>query len=345
MPTRAYSVQMPRLLIVRVGAMGDVLHALPAAAALRAAQPGWSIDWVVDERWQPLLTGDDNRGPVVDTSLAVPIKAWKAAPFSPSTCKSLLAFRKARGKYELCVDMQGTLRSSFIGWLASGRLIGYEDPRESFASAFYAQTFERKGTHVIDQGAALLGAAAGIPLTPVSPELPHIEWADTWATKLIAGKKTAVLAPRAGWPSKQWPAERFGELAIQLRGRGYSCLVNTPHTNDEVAASVVAASKGAADIVVCNVAGLVALLRQTKLFVGGDSGPMHLAATLGVPVVALFGPTNPARNGPWGWGQKVVLRDQASHNTYRRNGNTDPGLAKITVAQVLGAVDNLSSQI
>src|ERR1700753_349656 len=133
---------MPRLLIVRVGAMGDVLHALPAVAAFRRAKPDWQIDWVVDERWQSLLTGDDERGPVVDSSLTVPIKSWKAAPFSPATFKSLLSFRKERGNYDLIAAWQGTLRSSLIGWLASGsRLIGYEDPRESLASVFYAQTF------------------------------------------------------------------------------------------------------------------------------------------------------------------------------------------------------------
>jgi heptosyltransferase-1 len=333
---------MPRLLIVRVGAMGDVLHALPAVAALRAARPDWSVDWVIDERWQPLLTGDNDRGPLVDTSLTVPIKAWKSSPLSASTISSLFSFRKLRGKYDLVVDMQGTLRSGLIGWLASGsKLVGYGDPRESLASALYTRTFPRSGKQVIVQGSSLLGMACGLPLMPATPELPHMGWADVWATELVSGRKVAVLAPRAGWPSKQWPASRFGELAIQLRDRGYTCLVNAPNVDDELAAGVLASSHGAADTVVCNVAGLVALLRQTKLLIGGDSGPMHLAATLGVPLVALFGPTNPVRNGPWGPGSKAVLRDPVSQNTDRRSGGIDPGLAKITVAQVLKAVDNL----
>jgi heptosyltransferase-1 len=330
-----------RVLVVRVGALGDVLHALPAAAALRGAHPDWRIDWVVDERWRPLLVGEGD-APVVDAAFDVPITAWKASPFSFQTVRSFLRFRKLHGRYDVVVDMQGTMRSTVIGRLAGGgKLAGYADPRESFAARLYARKLTRQGVHVVDQGAALLGAACGLPLTPVAPELPHTQWADDWAAELIGDRKVCVLAPRAGWRAKQWPIERFGLLAREMKARGYVCLVNAPRKDDSLAAEVVAHSKGTAEVVVCNVTGLIALIRKASLLVGGDSGPTHLAAALGVPLVALFGPTDPARNGPWGPGPKTVLRDAASNTSYKRRAETDPGLAKISVERVLAAVEAL----
>jgi heptosyltransferase-1 len=324
-----------------VGALGDVLHALPAAAALRKARPDWRIDWVVDERWRPLLIGDDE-GPVVDAALDVPILAWKSSPFSFRTAKSFLRFLQLRGRYDVVVDMQGTVRSSVIGRMAGGkRLTGYADPRERLAASLYKRKLVRQGAHVVAQGAALLGAACGLPLTPTAPELPHTKWADDWAAELVGDRKVCVLTPRAGWRAKQWPADKFGLLARELQALGYVCMVNAPRKDDSLAAEVVAHSDGAAEIVVCNVTGLIALIRRASLLVGGDSGPTHLAAALGVPLVALFGPTDPARNGPWGPGPKTVLRDAASITSYKRRAETDPGLERISVERVVGAVEAL----
>jgi heptosyltransferase-1 len=323
-----------RVLIVRVGALGDVLHALPAAAALRKARPDAVIDWVVDERWRPLLIGDDR--PVVEAAFDVPVRAWKKSPFSVETAKSFLRFRKLRGRYDFVVDMQGTMRSSGIGRLAGGRkLTGYADPRESMAGYLYGRKFPRLGAHVVDQGAALLGAACGVSLTPSAFGLPHAQWADEWAEDLVGDRKICVLAPRAGWRAKQWPAEKFGVLAKDLQQMGYVCLVNAPRKDDALAAEVVAHSQGAGEVVVCNVTG------RASLLVGGDSGPTHLAASLGVPLVALFGPTDPARNGPWGPGPKTVLRDAAAVTSYKRRAETDPGLQRITVERVAKAVEAL----
>jgi heptosyltransferase-1 len=117
--------------------------------------------------------------------------------------------------------------------------------------------------------------------------------------------------------------------------------VNAPRKDDALAAEVVAHSQGAGEVVVCNVTGLIALIRRASLLVGGDSGPTHLAASLGVPLVALFGPTDPARNGPWGPGPKTVLRDAAAVTSYKRRAETDPGLQRITVERVAKAVEAL----
>jgi heptosyltransferase-1 len=331
-----------RVLIVRVGAMGDVLHALPAVAALRQAKPEWRIDWVVDDRWLPLLAASDGHGPIVGRAVPVAVKQWKRSPLALQTARDLLAFRKLRGQYDDVVDMQGTLRSAAIGRLAGGRsLAGYADPRETFAAQIYGRKMQRQGRHVVEQGAALLSAATGVALQPVDPELPKEPWAEAWAEQLVDADRVCVLTAGAGWRAKQWPAESFAELARRLRERGYRCLVSAARSGDPLAGEVVAGSDGAAEVVVCGVAGLVALERRASLVVGGDTGPVHLAAALGVPVVALFGPTDPLRNGPWGAGKKIVVRDEASVTSYKRRDELDSGLAKLSVERVMEAVQQL----
>jgi heptosyltransferase-1 len=338
-----------RVLICRVGAMGDVLHALPAVAALRRARPGWRIDWAVDPRWAPLLAafdhGEQGRAIAVDRVHLVETRLWSKAPLSMVTLRSI---RRLRGdlraeNFDLAVDMQGTLRSAVIARISGAPArAGYSDPRESLAGAFYTQRLPRDGVHVVAQGAALLGQACGVALQPgavhLAAELPHEAWADHWAETLIANRRICILAPGAGWGAKRWPPERFGALAQQLHAIGFTVMVNAPREHDFLASQVVAASAGAAQPVVCNVTALIALLRRSALLIGGDSGPLHLAAALGVPLVALFGPTDPARNGPWGPGPKIVLRDPASITSYKRTNALDPGLAHLGVAAVAEAI-------
>jgi heptosyltransferase-1 len=333
-----------KLLIVRVGALGDVLHALPAAAALRAARPDWTIDWVVDPRWAPLLVNGEGHGEIVNRVHLAETKMWSAAPFAWKTLRSVAKLRRELRDvhYDVVVDMQGTMRSAVIGRFARAReFTGYENPREAAAAHLYRSTRRRIGKHVVEQGAALLGAACSIALKPAPVRLPHEPWADNWAAELVGDRKVCVLAPSAGWGAKQWPAERYGSLAHELRAMGFVPMVNAPKKDDVVAASVVAASGGAAEAVVCNVSGLIALMRRTSLLVGGDSGPTHLAAALGIPLVAMYGPTDPARNGPWGSGPMRVVRGVGSVTSHKRVAEIDAGLARITVDEVLHEVKQL----
>jgi heptosyltransferase-1 len=385
-----------RILIVRVGAMGDVLHALPAVAALRRERPEWEIDWVVDPRWASLLVDDAGRGAVVDRVHLAETKLWSKAPLSLKTLRSVWGLRSAlrARRYDLVVDLQGTLRSGVIGWFAGAKVFaGYSDPRESMAAWFYSRRVVRlavpqglkplsllvgdgraeapplqsngvavassslqsisvamassaiPNSHVVEQGAALLAVACGVALELAAVALPRVGWAEVWAEREAAlTRPLCVLGAGGGWAAKHWPVERYGALAVALRGLGFDVVVNAARADDAVALGVVTASQGAARIVVCHVAGLVALLRRTDLFVGGDTGPTHLAAGLAVPLVALFGPTDPLRNGPWGPGAKVVLRDAASRTSYRHVDTVDAGLGRMSVEAVLEAVRSLPSE-
>ena len=337
--------------------MGDVLHALPAVQALREQRPDLRIGWVVDSRWAPLLgepgglseTGklgeSSGCGPVVDRVHLAETRLWSQAPWSRRTRRSVLALRRElqATRYHAVIDMQGTLRSAVLGRFAgAARFVGYRDPRETAARWLYGQPLPRLGKHVVEQGAALLEAALGIPLSPArSLHLPALPEAEAWAMTLVDSsprpKPLALLAPAAGWGAKQWPAAHFGALAAALADRGWAVRVNAAHDAEPTALAVVAASGGAARLVCGGVAGLVALTGRAALVVGGDSGPVHLAAALGTPVVALFGPTNPARNGPWGAGPIRVLRHPDSVTTYKRSAPSEAGLARLEVGTVLEA--------
>ncbi len=331
-----------KVLIVRVGAMGDVLHALPAVAALRRARPDWTIDWAVDERWAPLLVASDGRGPVVDKVYTAAVKAWGASPLSPVTFGSIRALRRElrAGGYELAVDMQGTIRSAVIGRLAqAGKLAGYDDPREAPAKRLYTVRVTRAGTHVVEQGRALLSEAAEVALELAAEDvlLPVDGGAEAWAQREVGATRVCVMSPGAGWGAKQWQAERFGALAAELAKAGVETLVSCTHEDNALAGHVVRASGGAARAVACGIAQLTSLLRRAGVFVGGDSGPTHLAAALGTPLVGLYGPTDPARNGPWGAGVCRVLRHASSVNSHKRVEEIDGGLARIGVEEVLEA--------
>jgi len=345
-----------RILIVRIGAMGDVLHAMPAIAALRQRHPDWVIEWAVDPCWSELLRGAgaaSQRGPMmplVDRCYPVPTRQWKQQPISLQTLSSIRGLRRELHgeQFDLCVDMQGTIRSSMVGWMAGAkRFAGAADPREQPARWLYGQTVKMNAAHVIEQGCELLGAAVGEPLTPMKIELPTDSAADAWRDELFArlfpgvnSPKFAIVAPSAGWGAKQWPAERYGAVAAELARAGYKPLVNAVYAGDILANAVVDASEGTAVVVPCSVGQLISLTRRASLVIAGDTGPLHLAAALERPVVALFGPTDPARNGPYGTPCQV-LRHSSSQKDHTRHAETEEGLMQITTAEVTAAAFDL----
>jgi heptosyltransferase-1 len=341
------------VLIVRIGAMGDVLHAMHAVAALRQRHPDWFIGWAIDPGWRDLLQASPTaqRGaamPLVDRCYTVPTREWKRQPVSLETLSSIRAVRRELrgGQFDLCVDMQGLIRSSMIGWMAgAGRFVGPADPREQPARWLYRKKIPRSAAHVIDQSCELLGGAVGEPLTPAKLELPTDEAAEAWRNELLAqvaaeGKKFAVIAPSAGWGAKQWPAERYGAVAAALAQAGYIPLVNAVFAGDILANAVVDASGGTAVVVPCSVGQLIALTWQASLVVAGDTGPLHLAAALQRPVVALFGPTDPVRNGPYGTASRV-LRHASSKKDHTRHAAPEEGLMQITAEEVVAAAFDL----
>jgi heptosyltransferase-1 len=343
-----------RLLIVRLGSMGDILHTLPAATALRRVFPEAMIGWLIEERWAELLcTLQEPRSgprspqrPLVDQVHTVDTRKWRASLFSPQTWErvgaSLSELRAS--KYEIAVDFQGAARSAMLARLSKAPIVyGAMQPRENVASMFYPRQVITRGAHVVEQSLSLAEAVAEEPLEMPEVDLPHDHIAekkwDDWL-KAEGISDFVLLNPGAGWGAKQWPPERYGIVAKELAGNGLKALVNFGPGEEKLAQAVEAASAGTAQAVGCTLTELISLTRRARLFIGGDTGPMHLAAGLRIPVVAIFGPTNPARNGPFGT-RSIVLRNPLSPTTHVRRAQSDPGLLEISPAEVVAAARRL----
>jgi heptosyltransferase-1 len=367
-----------RLLVVRLGAMGDILHALPAVTALRLAHPGWVIDWVVEPRWRALLTacGESTasyggsppfrveaveragRGacaernpaqPLVDQVYLAPTKDWGSSPFSGSTIREIRTLRRAlrAGNYSAVLDLQGAVRSAAIGRMAgSPRLIGEARPREFAARWLFTECTDARGAHVIEQDLALAETVAGDALVLPEPWLPRDAAAEAWADEVLApagDKPAALITPGAGWGAKRWPVERFAEVAAGLTERGFHVLVNAGPGEEPLAGFIAQSTGGAALPLTCTLDQLIALTRRAKLAVAGDTGPLHLACALGCRVVGIYGPTDPSRNGPFGTRFKV-LRSPASRRDHTRHAAPEAGMLTISPEDVLSAADELMKE-
>jgi len=352
--TESQRTPASRILIVRLGAMGDIIHGLPAVTALRAAFPEAGLGWLIEERWAELLctlstprSGPRSpQRPLVDRIHTVSTKQWRAHPFSMQTWERIAAglsdLRAER--YKVAIDLQGAVRSSLLArWSGVPVIYGFAQPRENLASMFYTRQVIAAGDHVVEQNVSLTEAVAGCPLRISPVELPHDHAAerecDLWLSEHGIEQFT-LLNPGAGWGAKQWPAERYGQVARQLAEEGLKSLINFGPGEESIARAVEAASGGTAETFKGSLTQLMALTRRASLFIGGDTGPMHLAAALSVPVVGIFGPTNPVRNGPFG-ARNIVLRSPSSLTSYKHLAEPDHGLLEITSGQVVAAARQL----
>lgn len=329
--------------------MGDIIHSMPAVAALRASFPNAVIGWVVEERWSALLSTSAARSgprgpekPLVDIVHVVDTRAWRTALFSGETWREIrFTIRELRAaRYDVSIDIQGAIKSAVLGRFARPRRkIGFAQPWESMATMFYDHPVQAIGTHIAERNASLASAAGASARAADLFPIPTDPNAEQWATQELQQRKVtqfAILNPGAGWGSKCWPAESFGELARELSDLGIASFINFGPGEEQLAGDVEQASQGTAQRIACSLSQLIALTRRANLFVGGDTGPLHLAVALNTPSVALFGPTDPARNGPYG-GRAIVVRSPESATTYKRSANFDAGLASISVNEVLAA--------
>ncbi len=327
------------ILIVRLGALGDIVHGLPAAAALRAAMPDARIDWLVDAKHRAVLDLVDGLDRIV------------ALEGSSASAWVDVVRRLRQVPYDVALDMQGLMKSAVLA-RASGarRVAGFSiwHLREKSARPFYSATddFSPSGEdqasrHVIYKNLHLL-RVVGVESHRV--EFPLVE-VDSPAARAVqaadGGGPFALLNPGAAWPNKRWPAERFGEVASFLREvRGLRSIILWGPGDEELAQAVVVAASGAAkQAPPTGIADVLALSRAAVLCVSGDTGPAHLAAAVGTPVVAIFGPTDPDRNGPWAPEDVVVNRFTSCRCHYKRQCRNPPWcLGDVSVAEVTAAI-------
>ncbi len=307
-----------RILVVRLGAMGDILHALPAVASLKHSFRGARLTWLVKPQWAPLLEGN----PFVDRLVL-------RREFPGGLHRT---WRDLRSEgYDFAVDFQGLLQSAVLASAARpDRIFGFHQSqlRERAAAIFYSVKTLSTARHVVDRNldlAAAAGASSVLHTFPLPPgrsegQLPESDF--------------VLASPLAGWRSKQWPLEHYAVLAARLRRElGVPLVLNAPPgvSFPEVPGCALHCS---------GLPGLIHATRRAAAVVGVDSGPLHLAAALSKPGVAIFGPTDPARNGPYGNGMQV-LRSPGAVTTYKRGSAIDESMRQVGPEAVFEALKTL----
>ena len=328
---------MNRFLIIRLGSLGDVIHGIPAAAALRRRFPQARIDWLVDPRYAELVGLVE----CIDRPIAFdPRDLWIGGARGRSVLTELRA-----AHYDAAIDLQGLLKSAVLARLVGAtQTIGFPRAhlREPLARLFYTTAPDPgAASHVIEKNLGLLGPlgvsdrAVHFPL-----RIPRTDTMTTIADR-FAPDGYAILNPGAAWPNKRWPANRFGGVAASIyREHGLRSVVLWGPGEDTLAASVVAASHGAAEAAPpTTITDIVGIARAARLMVSGDTGPLHMAGAVGTPIVALFGPTSPERNGPWAPRDVTLSRVAACSCLYeRRCRKAVPCIDDIGVDEVMAAV-------
>ena len=324
----------PRFLIVRLGSLGDIVHAIPAAAAVRAAFPDARIDWLVDPRYVSLVQM------VTAVSHVVPLDPRAGVIRLLATLGEL-----RRRKYTVAIDLQGLLKSAVLARLSGAdRVLGFSPAhlRERMARYFYSDAPDTPGRHVVQKNLALvaaLGIDTGLPEFPLDvPRTPAVETVE----RQFGGAPFALINPGAAWPNKRWPPDRLAAVASALAERhALRSIVLWGPAERELAEAVVAAAGGAALLSPpTTIADLVALARGAAIMVSGDTGPTHIAAAVGTPLVGIYGPTRPERNGPWRPADITVSRaDSCECHHLRRCRRETMCLMDIGMAEVLDAVE------
>jgi heptosyltransferase I len=297
-----------KILIVRLGAMGDILHTMPAVAALRASQPDAEIAWVLEPKWFPLLECSGLAHHLLPLDRRSAISIWTAQRWLK------------RWRPDIAIDFQGLLKSALVARCsAAPQRRGFANGlREEAAGLFYTDPIASSATHVVDKNCDLVGLPAAPPLLPQGQ-----------AGETLPAGPFVLAAPFAGWASKQWPIERYAQLAALLQDRHAVTLVLNVAPNQATPNGVFRHQS--------DIGGLIHATRQAHAVLGLDSGPLHLAAALGKPGVALFGPTDPARNGPYR-SPITVLRQPNAETTYKRGAQIAPSMMSLSVEAVYNAL-------
>jgi heptosyltransferase-1 len=303
----------PRILVVRLGSMGDVIAALPAVASLKHSIPHSKITWVIDPRWSLLLEGN----PYVDSVVHLDRRTFTGLA---------QAWRELRAaRFDFAVDFQGLLKSALVATLARPeRIFGFNAAyaRESAASWLYSTKVPIRSYHAVERNLDLAAAAGASNILRTFPLPPGAQEAELPENEFV------LASPLAGWGAKQWPFEYYSRLAERLREEcGMPLVVDGPYP----------LYIKSTETHVSTLPGLIYATRRATAVVGLDSGPLHLAAALGKPGVAIFGPTDPARHGPYG-GTVSVVRSPSAATSYRRTPEPDASMREITPDQVFEAL-------
>jgi heptosyltransferase I len=309
-----------RFLVVKFGSLGDIVHCLPSVAQLHHAFPNAEIDWLIEQKNRVVvdLSGLKVRLIPIDTY------QWRNSP-GIGSAKEIAEFVWAlrTDGYDCTIDFQGLLKSAFFAYLSGSPVrIGWERDflRESVSRFFYTEVVKPKRIHIIDQQMELLKPLdidpfwdTVVPLRAPEPARRSVE------QKLNGLKDYVVINPGGNWPTKCWEPERYGALAGRLAAEGLPVAVTYGPGEETLIKRLVSAAGNEIKQIPTTLEELVALCEKARLFVGGDTGPMHFAAAVGTPIVSIFGPTSSDRNGPFRREDVVVERRLQCRPCYERD--------------------------
>jgi lipopolysaccharide heptosyltransferase II len=306
-----------KILILKPSSLGDVIQALPVLRLLKLHFPAAEIFWWIDSALAPLLEGDPDLAGVVHFER----KRWSRPQHWPEMFRSVRWLRAQN--FDLVIDLQCLARSGAFAWLARGKfLVGLDEVREG-ARGFYDVAVPRKSfhTHAVDWYLAVL-PVLGVPVHKNFiwlPERPEIaaevqrKWPEENSKFKIQNSKLILLQPGARWQNKRWPAKHFFELVVALAEKFPTArfAILGGNADQPLGESILPAAPERC-LNLCGQTSLpemVEWIRRCDLMVTNDSGPMHAAAALGKPLIALFGPTEPRRTGPYGQLENVLRLD------------------------------------
>ena len=334
-----------RILLVRLSSLGDILHALPALRSLRSAFPEARIDWLVEQRMKFLLRAV----PGIDEIHAVDTRAWRKRPWSIQAAVDFwgLVRRLRARRYDLALDFQGLLKTGLLSYLSGAKCrLGFsrELVRERPAHWFYTRTLDRPhaGAHVVRLNLALAQAAGGHEVSLLSPLQTAEE--DLCAIEILLGKEQlssyVIINPGGGWATKRWSAASYGQLAGRIQRELDLAVAVTTGPDEEHLYHEIRKHSGnpAPRHFPVSFRQLIPLCLKASLFIGGDTGPFHLACALGTPVVGIFGPTSPERNGPISGNDESVVHLLHCSFCYGRACPTQNECMDISVDEVFEAV-------
>ena len=334
-----------RFLVIRLSSVGDIVHALPAVAALGGTYPEAEISWAVETRYAALV----ERNPFVGRVLAFDTLGWRrrlgSAAVLEQAARSLIALRELR--FDAAIDFQGLVKSALIARVSRAeQRLGFSEYwlREPSAGVFYSERVGAGGrAHVVAQNLALVEKLGVRPVAQADWQFPLPERPedDEYVERQLAtldAREFVIVNPGGGWISKRWAPENYAELIRRLEPEltARILLTGSPDEAPLIRGILERAGPGRACLFPSTLTQFIALARRARLFVGGDTGPMHLAAAAGTPIVAIYGPTDPERNGPFS------ARDIALTNSgpidHTRRGRNPQYLAGIAVELVLEAI-------
>lgn len=322
----------PAFLAVRLGSLGDIVHTFPAVAALRESFPSARVVWLTHPRWEFLVEAS-----------GLASEVWTVESRSLKSVGKAIS-RLKQNEFCSAVDYQGLFKSALLPFLGGlRRRIGFssETVREYGVPILYTDRVRVSAAHIADQNGEL-SQRAGARHRTGKVELCVPAGDERFVQNVLHEQgieSYLVLSPGGGWRAKCWPADRFGRLAVEVHNTfGYRCVINYGPGEEDLAEAVRANAADARPFAFCGPLGqLMALLRNAHCVIAGDTGPLHLADALRTPVVGIYGPTNPERNGPY-FQDGGVLRAPNAETTHKRLDIAHPSLLQISVSNVLSVV-------